>query len=525
MIHPADAAPDRTPVLEVRGLTKRFPGVIANDHIDLTLHRGEVLGLLGENGAGKSTLMNIIYGLYAPDEGEILLNGQPVIIHDPNDAIRRGVGMVHQHFQLVPVLTVTENIMLGSETVRSGLLNRKAARARILEIARQYGLDVDPDALVQDLSVGVQQRVEIIKALYRKADILILDEPTAVLTPQEAVGLFGIMRTLVARGVSIIFISHKLKEIREICDRVQVLRGGRVVGAADPKTASETQLAALMVGREVILQVDKQPARPGDAVLKVRDLVVNDDRGLRAVDHVMLEVRTGEIVGIAGVQGNGQTELVEAITGLRKVVSGGFEIGGRVLTNAPPRTITEAGVSHVPEDRMKNGMVAGFPITDNIALQTYYKKPFASGIVADDNAISTRTAELVKMFDVRTPGIGVNIGKLSGGNQQKAIVAREFSRNPKLLIAAQPTRGLDVGSIEFIHGEIVRMRDQGAGVLVVSAELDEILSLCDRVAVMFAGRVMAVLPIEQADRNTVGLLMAGSYPDSLKPQAGDRPHG
>jgi len=524
----AAAAAPGTPVLEVRGLTKRFPGVIANDKIDLALYKGEVLGLLGENGAGKSTLMNIIYGLYGPDEGEILIGGQPVTIHNPNDAIRRGIGMVHQHFQLVPVLTVTENIMLGSESVIGPFLNRRAAQVRIREIAEQYGLDMDPNALVQDLPVGVQQRVEIIKALYRQADILILDEPTAVLTPQEAVGFFGIMRTLIARGVSIIFISHKLKEIREICDRVQVLRGGRVVGGANPKEVTEQQLASLMVGREVILQVDKRPAQPGAAVLHVRDLVVKDDRDLRAVDHVTLEVRAGEILGIAGVQGNGQTELVEAITGLRKPVSGSIRIDGHDLTGATPRVVTEAGVAHVPEDRQKNGMVANFPITDNIRLQTYYRQPFASGVISNEQAIAAKTQELVKLFDVRTPGIGINIGKLSGGNQQKAIVAREFSRSSKLLIAAQPTRGLDVGSIEFIHSEIIRMRDKGTGVLVVSAELDEILSLCDRVAVMFAGRIMAVLPIAQADRNKIGLLMAGVYPDGMDQQPaahGSAAHG
>lgn len=515
-----------TPVLEVRGLTKRFPGVLANDHIDLALHKGEVLGLLGENGAGKSTLMNIIYGLYAPDEGGIFLNGEPVTIHDPNDAIRRGIGMVHQHFQLVPVLTVTENIMLGSESVVGPFLNRRAARTRILEIARKYALDVDPDARVEDLSVGVQQRVEIIKALYRKADIVILDEPTAVLTPQEAVGLFGIMRTLIASGVSIIFISHKLKEIREICDRVVVLRGGRVVGGADPKQTDEKQLAAMMVGREVILQVDKQPAQPKEVVLQVRDLHVKDDRDLHAVNGVSLEVRAGEIVGIAGVQGNGQTELVEAITGLRKPTSGSIFIDGRDLTGASPRAITEAGVSHVPEDRQKNGMVASFPITSNMVLQTYHHQPFSHGIVTDSKAIATQTAELVRMFDVRTPSIDVSISKLSGGNQQKAIVAREFSRASRLLIAAQPTRGLDVGSIEFIHSQIVRMRDQGTAVLVISAELDEILSLCDRVAVMFAGKIMDVLPIEQAERDTVGLLMAGVHPDGhTGSPSGDAHHG
>lgn len=502
------------PVLEVRGLTKRFPGVLANDHIDLTLHKGEVLGLLGENGAGKSTLMNLIYGLYKPDEGEILVNGTPVTIHDPNDAIQLGIGMVHQHFQLVPVLTVTENIMLGNESVRGPFLDRRTARKRIVEISEHYGLEVDPNALVEDLSVGVQQRVEIIKALYRNADILILDEPTAVLTPQEARGLFDIMRTLLARGVSIIFISHKLKEVLEICDRITVLRGGKVAGHADPDTSTESSLAALMVGRTVILQVEKTPSDPGEPVLVIENLVVHDDRDLPAVNGLNLEVRAGEILGIAGVQGNGQTELVEAITGLRPIISGRIIIEGVDVTNAPPRTITETGVAHIPEDRTKNGLVSPFPVKDNLVLQTYYVEPFSAGFLANDRAIEDNAEKLVEEYDVRTPSIFTAIGKLSGGNQQKTIVARELSRPGRLLIAAQPTRGLDVGSIEFIHKQVVRMRGSGAAVLLVSAELDEILSLSDHVAVMFAGSIIGILPIEEADRNRVGLLMAGVTPDT-----------
>jgi ABC-type uncharacterized transport system ATPase subunit len=496
-------------VLEVRGLTKRFPGVLANDHIDLKLHKGQVLGLLGENGAGKSTLMNMIYGLYTPDEGEILVNGQPARIHNPNDAINLGIGMVHQHFQLVPVLTVTENIMLGNESVRGPFLDRRAARRRILEIAEQYGLSVDPDALVEDLPVGVQQRVEIIKALYRKADILILDEPTAVLTPQEAEGLFGIMRTLQARGVSQIFISHKLKEVLEICDAITVLRGGKVAGHADPKTSTQASLASMMVGREVILQVEKGKANPGEPVLTIHDLTVLDDRGLVAVDHLSLEVRAGEILGIAGVQGNGQTQLVEAITGLRETAAGRIVIEGKDVCGHPPRFVTETGVAHVPEDRQKDGIVASFPIMDNLCLQTYYIGPFAIGILANEEAKAEYASRLVKEYDVRTPSIYVNVGSLSGGNQQKTIVAREFSRPSRLLVVAQPTRGLDVGSIEFIHKQIVRMRDEGTAVLLVSAELDEILSLSDRVAVMFAGKIIDTVPIEQADREHIGLLMAG----------------
>ncbi|PJF27553.1 MAG: heme ABC transporter ATP-binding protein [Phototrophicales bacterium] len=504
--------------LEVRNVTKCFPGVVACDSVNLKLYKGEVLGLLGENGAGKSTLMNLVYGLYTPDEGEILVNEKPAVIHSPNDAIRLGIGMVHQHFQLVPVLSVTENIMLGNESVRGLFLDRRAARRRILDIAQQYGLEVDPDALIQDLPVGVQQRVEIIKALYRKCDILILDEPTAVLTPQETEGLFSIMRTLLDRGVSIIFISHKLKEVLEICTRVMVLRGGRVVGEADPRDSTEMSLASMMVGREVILQVEKKPAKPAETVLEIRDLVVEDDRRLQAVRGLSLDVRAGEIVGVAGVQGNGQTELVEAITGLRPIVSGQICISGHDLSHATPRRITETGVAHVPEDRQKNGMVAPFPIKNNLVLQTYHHKPFSIGILTDERAIDANAEALVRQYDVRTPGINVAMSKLSGGNQQKVIVAREFSRPARLLITAQPTRGLDVGSIEFIHKQIIKMRDAGTAVLLVSAELDEILSLSDRVAVMYAGRIIGILPIEQADRNKVGLLMAGIEPEKSSTQ-------
>lgn len=497
-------------VLEVRSLTKRFPGVLANDHIDLKLYKGQVLGLLGENGAGKSTLMNLIYGLYAPDEGEILVNGQVVHIKDPNDAIELGIGMVHQHFQLVPVLTVTENIMLGNESVRGRFfLDRRAARRRIMEISQRYGLEVNPDALVQDLPVGIQQRVEIIKALYRKADILILDEPSAVLTPQETEGLFAIMRSLIERGVSIIFISHKLKEVLEICDAITVLRLGRVVGQADPKQSTEESLASMMVGRSVILQIEKNDAHPGDSVLEIKDLVVRDDRDLVAVDHLALDVRAGEILGVAGVQGNGQTELVEALTGLRKVEHGWVVLGGEDITHASPRAVTRMGVAHVPEDRRKNGMVASFPITDNLVLQTYGIEPFASGILANEKAKEANATKLIEEYDVRTPSIHVNMGTLSGGNQQKGIIAREFSRESRLVIAAQPTRGLDVGSIEFIHKQIVRMRDAGTGVLLVSTELDEIFSLSDRIAVMYRGKIIEIIPIHAATREAVGLLMAG----------------
>ena len=505
---------ERVPVLEVRGITKRFPGVLANDSISLALHKGEVLGLLGENGAGKSTLMNMIYGLYTPDEGEILINGDAVKIAGPKDAIELGIGMVHQHFQLVDVLTVTENVMLGNESVSGPFLRRGVARRRILELSSEYGLNVDPDRLISDLPVGVQQRVEIIKALYRHADILILDEPTAVLTPQETRGLFKIMRTLLDKGVSIIFISHKLKEALEICDEVAVLRRGKLAGHADPKQSTEESLASLMVGRDVILEVDKTAAEPGDVILDVLDLHINDDRGLPAVEGLGFAVHRGEILGIAGVQGNGQTELVEALTGMRPAESGRFFIKGEDMTRASPRKITEKGVGHVPEDRHRDGLVSSFTVMHNLALNTYYQDAFSSMIVVNDRAIAENAHRLVEEYDVRPPIINNLAGGLSGGNQQKVIVAREFSRDVNLLIASQPTRGLDVGSIEFIHRQIIRMRDAGAGILLVSSELDEILSLADRVAVMFEGQIIDILPIEAADRDTIGLRMAGVRGDS-----------
>ncbi|MEJ2748497.1 MAG: ABC transporter ATP-binding protein [Anaerolineae bacterium] len=497
-------------VLETKGMTKRFPGVLANDRVDLTLHKGEILALLGENGAGKSTLMNMIYGLYHPDEGEIWIKGEKVELNDPGDAIARGVGMVHQHFQLVPVMTVAENVMLGAEITRRGHLDRRTAVKRVRELSHQYGLDVDPTAVIEDLPVGTQQRVEIIKALYRNADILILDEPTAVLTPQEANELFRIMRDLTAQGVSIIFITHKLKEVLAVADRIGVLRNGQYVGTADPQTATEASLAELMVGRKVILQVDKSKAHPGEVILQVKDLVVEDDRGQIAVNGLSLEVRTGEILGVAGVQGNGQRELVEALTGLRPVVSGQAVIAGQETTRAVPRTITELGVAHIPEDREKHGLVMPYTLADNMVLNRYYQKPYAHGIILNQEKIDQDGAALVKEYDVRTPSVYTPASSLSGGNKQKVIVAREFSRETKLLIANQPTRGIDVGSIEFIHNQIVAQRDDGVAVLLVSAELDEILSLADRVAVMFDGRIVKILPIAEATRERVGLLMAGS---------------
>jgi simple sugar transport system ATP-binding protein len=499
-----------TPVLEVRNVTKRFPGVLANDRISFTLEKGEIHAFLGENGAGKSTLMNILYGLYSQDEGEIFINGQKVEINEPRDAIDLGIGMVHQHFQLVAPLTVTENMILGAEVTRGPFLDRRRAATQIKTLSEQYGLHVEPEAVVGVLPVGVQQRVELLKTLYREADILILDEPTAVLTPQEAEELFVIMRGLTAQGKSIIFITHKLKEVLAVADRITVLRAGRVVGTTTPAETSEPQLASLMVGREVMLTVEKKGAQPGEVVLRVEDLRALDNRFRDVLNGVSFEVRAGEILGVAGVQGNGQTELVEVITGLRHALGGRVVILGDDVTNRPPREITEDGVAHIPEDRQQDGLVLSYPILDNLVLNTYYLPPFARGVLVDEPAIIANAANLVETFDVRTPSIYLPASNLSGGNQQKVIVARELSRPVKLLVAAQPTRGLDVGSIEFIHGEIIKMRDRGGAVLLVSAELDEIMALSDRIAVMYEGRIVAILDRAEATREKLGLLMAGS---------------
>ena len=502
---------EQPPVLEARGITKRFPGVVANDHIDFTLKKGQIHCMLGENGAGKTTLMNIIYGLYQPDAGEIRINGQPATIHSANDAIGLGIGMVHQHFMLIPELTVTENIILGNEVTVGPFLNRKKAAAQIRELSDRFGLQVDPLARVGDLPVGSRQRVEIVKALFRKADILILDEPTAVLTPQEAEDLFEVMHSLVEQGVSIVFITHKLKEVLAVADEITVLRDGHVAGVVQPKEATEASLASLMVGREVLLRVKKEASEPGDPVLSVRDLRVMDDRDHLVVDGVSLEVRSGEILGVAGVQGNGQTELVEALTGLRPVLGGQVFIDGHETTLATPRQVTELGVAHIPEDREQDGLVKSFPIVDNLLLNVYYQLPYARRMVIDDAQAANYARDVIEKFDVRTPSIYATAGTLSGGNKQKMIVAREFSRPIKLLIAAQPTRGLDVGSIEFIHQQLVAIRAHGVAVLLASAELDEIMSLSDRIAVMFRGQIIDTLPAAGASREQLGLLMAGVH--------------
>ncbi len=505
-----------TAVLELHGITKRFPGVLANDHIDLDLKEGEIHALLGENGAGKTTLMNILYGLYAPDEGEIRVRGRKVEIRSPSDAIAAGVGMVHQHFMLIPVFTVAENVMLGDEITRwGGVLNRNVAADKIRQISEQYHLQVDPHAYVKDLPVGVQQRVEIIKLLFREADILILDEPTAVLTPQEADELFKIMRSLVERGKSIIFITHKLREVMEVADRITVIRAGKVVGSTTPAQADRRLLAEMMVGREVQFEVERPPFQSGDSLLQVENLIVLDDRHQVAVEEVSFEVRAGEVLGIAGVQGNGQTELVEALTGLRPVQSGRITLLGKDMTHATPRQITEAGVAHVPEDRQRDGLVLSFPVAHNLILCNYYQPPFTRRVVMDDRQILKNALGLISEFDIRTPGAYTLVGSLSGGNQQKVIVAREFSRPIKVLIASQPTRGLDVGSVEYIHQKILEKRSDGCAVLLVSSELDEIMALSDRIAVMYRGKIVDVLPAEQATKEHVGLLMAGVQPAML----------
>jgi ABC-type uncharacterized transport system ATPase subunit len=495
--------------LELRGITKRFDNQVANDSIDLVVEPGEIHALLGENGAGKSTLMNVLYGLLQPDEGEIVINDEPRRISSPADAIKAGIGMVHQHFMLVPVFTVADNVMLGAEATRTplGFLDRRAARRKVRELSDRYHLDVDPDAVVENLPVGVQQRVEILKAMLRDADLLVLDEPTAVLTPAETEDLFAIMRELRAQGHSVVFITHKLKEVQAIADRITVIRRGEVVGTALP-TASEEELASLMVGRNVQLTVDKSAAAPGDVVLAIDDLVVIDG-GQAVVDHVTLDVRAGEIVAVAGVQGNGQTELVEALLGLRRPTSGSISIAGQPISTKTTRQVLEQGVGYVPEDRREDGLVSSFSVADNLVLDLIDRPPFASGIALHTDEIRANAEHRVQEFDIRTTSIDLPAGSLSGGNQQKVVLAREMSRPLRVLVASQPTRGLDIGSIEFVHKRLVEERSEQTAILIVSSELDEVLALADRIAVMYRGRIVGVLPGDGASREQVGLMMAG----------------
>jgi ABC-type uncharacterized transport system ATPase subunit len=495
--------------LELKGITKRYGSLVANDHIDLTVEQGQIHALLGENGAGKTTLMNVLFGLVQPDEGEILLDGKPQHLGSPSHAIRAGIGMVHQHFMLVPVFTVAENVTLGMERTKVfGLLDRRRTRRDVRELSERYGLQVNPDALVEDLPVGVQQRVEIIKALLREASVLILDEPTSVLTPGETQELFRIMRELRAGGRSIVFISHKLKEVQEIADVVTVIRRGRVVGQLPP-TASDAELASLMVGRSVQLRVTKTPANPGGVRLDVQDLTVPGEEGQPALDAVSFQVRAGEILGVAGVQGNGQTELCEALLGLRPAASGSVQLDGRDLTHATPQQRLRAGLAYVPEDRQEDGLVAGFSVAENIILDVFDQPPYARGIALDLGTRDRTAAERVADFDIRTTSTATPVGTLSGGNQQKVILAREVGREVRVLVASQPTRGLDVGSIEFVHRRIVEQRDQGLAVLLISSELDEIYALSDRIAVMYEGRITGFRPPD-VPAEELGLLMAGA---------------
>jgi general nucleoside transport system ATP-binding protein len=534
--------------LELRGITKRYGALVANDGIDLTVEPGQIHALLGENGAGKSTLMNVLYGMTQPDEGQIVIDDKPVALHSPKDALAAGIGMVHQHFMLVPVFTVAENVTLGMERTRLfGLLDHRGMRREVRELSERYGLRVDPDAYVEDLPVGTQQRVEIIKALVREASVLILDEPTSVLTPGETEELFVIMRQLREGGRSIVFISHKLKEVQEIADTITVMRRGKVVGERPP-TATEEELAALMVGRTVLLRVNKEPAKPGDVVLDVTDLTISsatapgtaadgaashgitgawagagpehqtvsqDDAGFvphASVNRVSFEVRAGEILGVAGVQGNGQTELCEALLGLRPAAAGRVLLNGRDITRETPRERLRAGIGYIPEDRQEDGLIAAFSVADNMVLDVYDRPPYAHGIALDLAAIRSTATDRVAEFDVRTTSIETPTGTLSGGNQQKVILAREIGRDLKVLVASQPTRGLDVGSIEFVHRRIIEQRDQGVAVIIISAELDEIYALSDRIAVMFEGRITGfrppTVPVEE-----LGLLMSGGLTD------------
>lgn len=497
-------------LLKIENISKSFPGVKANENISIEVNKGEIVALLGENGAGKSTLVKTVFGLIKPDSGTITIKGEVMEPGDTAVAIRHGIGMVHQHFQLVPVMTVAENIMLGDEPHRGAFISYAKAKQVVRELSEKFGLEIDPDAVVEDLPVGLQQRVEILKALRKNVDLLILDEPTAVLTPQEIDELLEVIKNLAKQGVGIIFITHKLREVIAVADRVVVLRNGKMVGTTSPKESNESQLAQLMIGREVIFQLNKGVANPGDVVLEVNDLQVRDDRKLMAVDGLNLTLRAGEILGVAGVEGNGQRELVEALCGMRPTVQGSFKILGIDVTGNSPRSIHSQGVSHVPEDREKDGLISSLSIEENLVLDQYKSEPFAKGWIRNLGAISDYATEMIKKFDIRTPSGKTPISSLSGGNKQKVVIARELTQDAKIVIAAQPTRGIDIGSIEFIHNQLLAERSTGTAVLLVSSELDEILALSDRIAIIYRGKIVATLDSTNVDRTKIGRLMAGA---------------
>ncbi|WP_269194888.1 ABC transporter ATP-binding protein [Thermosipho melanesiensis] len=497
-------------------IVKKFPGVLANDHVTIRIKKGEIHAIVGENGAGKSTLMNQLYGLYHPDEGEIYINGNKVEIKGPKDAIKNGIGMVHQHFMLVDTLTVAENIVLGSEPIKGLNFDLNKARKEVQELSEKYGLYVDVDAKIEDISVGMQQRVEILKTLYRGANIIILDEPTAVLTPQEVEELFEIMRKLKNDGKTILFISHKLHEVMEISERITVMRLGKVTGELETSKTNPKEIARHMVGRDVVLRVEKKPHIPKDVVFEIKDLVVKDNRGLIAVNNISFSIKKGEIVGIAGVAGNGQTELVEAITGLRKIESGKIFFEGKDVTNHSPKQLRELGLSHIPEDRLKHGLIEDFEAYYNVILGQHYKQPFSNGTFLNHQNIFEYTKNLMEEFDVRPRRIEHLGGNFSGGNQQKLVVGREIRMNPKFLVVAQPTRGLDVGAIEFIHKQILNMREKDTGILLISMELEEIFSLSDRILVMYEGEIMGEVKPEETTVEEVGLMMIGQRLEEVR---------
>jgi simple sugar transport system ATP-binding protein len=498
-------------ILRMQNITKKYPGVVANDQVSLELSEGEIFALLGENGAGKSTLMKILYGLEIPDAGQIELKGQTLSLESPRDAIHAGIGMVHQHFMLVPTLTVVENIALGLPSNREPFTNLSAAENRIREISSKYRLEVDPRAKVWQLSVGEQQRVEIIKAIYRGTEILILDEPTAVLTPQEVHELFTTLGALTEQGHSIIFISHKLDEVMEISQRVMVMRLGKVVGTVETANTNAQELVRMMVGRDVMFRLDKHKVTQGNVTLEVKDLEVSDDRNLPAVRKVSFQIHEGEIYGIAGVDGNGQRELVEAVTGLRRIQSGNLLLKGEEVTHRPPKELLEMGLGHIPEDRQRSGLVLKFTLEENAILMNHRTSPVSHKGVLQRQAIRDFTEQVIKTFDVRTAGRELLASSLSGGNQQKLVLGREISRNPKILVAAQPTRGLDVGAIEFVHGQLLRQRDEGVAILLISTELEELFALSDRLAVIYKGALMGEFPKEEVSLEAVGFMMVGKH--------------